>query len=151
MTEKKDTLLSLRVITPDDYKQLAELMDIVYPDIGGAWPKVTIQALVNAFPDGQICIEDNGTGMDDVAMSRVFNPFYSTKRQGEGTGLGLSVSYGLARRYGGNITVQSSPGDGSCFTIWLLTEPELIEDEETIIEQLHAIEDDSEVARRQVS
>ncbi len=60
MTEKKDTLLSLRVITPDDYKQLADLMDIVYPDIGGAWPKVTIQALVNAFPDGQICIEDNG-------------------------------------------------------------------------------------------
>lgn len=83
-------------------------------------------------------------------MSRVFNPFYSTKMQGEGTGLGLSVSYGLIRRYGGNLTVQSSPGDGARFTIWLLTEPELVEDEETIIKQLHAIERDSEVSRQQV-
>ena len=89
--------------------------------------------------------------MDDVALSRVFNPFYSTKAQGEGTGLGLSVSYGLVRRYGGNVTVQSSPGEGSCFTIWLLTEPELVEDEETIIEQLHAIENDSGTARQQTS
>ena len=88
--------------------------------------------------------------MDEVTMSRVFNPFYSTKMQGEGTGLGLSVSYGLIRRYGGNLTVQSSPGDGACFTIWLLTEPELVEDEETIIKQLHAIERDSEVSRQQV-
>jgi two-component system NtrC family sensor kinase len=97
-----------------------------------------------------VSVEDNGTGMDEVTMSRVFNPFYSTKMQGEGTGLGLSVSYGLIRRYGGNLTVQSSPGDGACFTIWLLTEPELVEDEETIIKQLHAIERDSEVSRQQV-
>ncbi len=97
-----------------------------------------------------ISVEDNGTGMDEVTMSRVFNPFYSTKMQGEGTGLGLSVSYGLIRRYGGNLTVQSSPGEGACFTIWLLTEPELVEDEETIIKQLHAIERDSEVSRQQV-
>jgi len=126
---------------------LVNAIHVIEPDDG--WIRITTR---NWDDKGvAICIEDNGTGMDDVAMSRVFNPFYSTKRQGEGTGLGLSVSYGLARRYGGNITVQSSPGDGSCFTIWLLTEPELIEDEETIIEQLHAIEDDSEVARRQVS
>ena len=98
-----------------------------------------------------ISVEDNGAGMDEVAMSRVFNPFYSTKQQGEGTGLGLSVSYGLVRRYGGNLTVQSSTGEGACFTIWLLTEPELVEDEETIIEQLHTIERESEISRRQVS
>jgi predicted amidohydrolase/GNAT superfamily N-acetyltransferase len=60
MTEQNETLLNLRVITPDDYPELAALMDMVYPDIGGAWPKATIQALVNAFPDGQVCIEDNG-------------------------------------------------------------------------------------------
>ena len=97
-----------------------------------------------------ISVEDSGAGMDEVAMSRVFNPFYSTKRQGEGTGLGLSVSYGLIRRYGGNLTVQSLPGAGACFTIWLLTEPELVEGEETIIEQLQSIERDSEVNRQQV-
>ena len=94
-----------------------------------------------------ISIEDNGTGMDEETMNSVFNPFYSTKGQGEGTGLGLSVSYGLIRRYGGNITVHSVFGQGATFTVWLLSEPELIEDEQTIIEQLHAIENDASVAR----
>lgn len=60
MTENTETRLNLRVITPEDYPALAAIMDTVYPDIGGAWPKATIQALINAFPDGQICIEDNG-------------------------------------------------------------------------------------------
>lgn len=52
--------LNLRNLTLDDYSQLQELMDRVYDDIGGAWPKETIKALVEQFPDGQICIEDNG-------------------------------------------------------------------------------------------
>jgi two-component system NtrC family sensor kinase len=85
--------------------------------------------------------------MDEETMNSVFNPFYSTKGQGEGTGLGLSVSYGLIRRYGGNITVHSEFGQGTTFTVWLLSEPELIEDEQTIIEQLHAIENDASMAR----
>src|SRR5690554_1952887 len=52
--------LNLRNLTLEDYPQLQELMDDVYDDIGGAWPKDTIKALVEQFPDGQICIEDNG-------------------------------------------------------------------------------------------
>ncbi|HBE92516.1 MAG TPA: two-component sensor histidine kinase, partial [Gammaproteobacteria bacterium] len=116
---------------------------------GGGWIRVITR---NWNDKGvAISIEDNGVGMDDMAMSRVFNPFYSTREQSEGTGLGLSVSYGLVRRYGGNISVQSLPGEGACFTIWLLTEPELVEDEETIVEQLHAIELDSEMKRLQIS
>jgi len=91
-----------------------------------------------------ICVRDNGIGMDEEQLGHVFNPFYSTKGQGDGTGLGLSVSYGLIRRYGGTITVDSAPGRGTEFTVWLLREPEFIEDEETIAEQLHAIETDAE-------
>lgn len=60
MRDNQATHLNLRVITLDDYPQVAALMNLVYPDIGGAWPKATIQALVKAFPDGQICIEDRG-------------------------------------------------------------------------------------------
>jgi two-component system NtrC family sensor kinase len=84
-----------------------------------------------------ILIKDNGSGMDHEQISRIFNPFYSTKQQGEGTGLGLSLSYGLIRRYGGNITVASTPGSGAEFYVWLLSEPVLVADEETISEQLH--------------
>jgi len=84
-------------------------------------------------------VRDRGIGMSPDLARQVFNPFYSTKEQGEGTGLGLSVSYGLIRRYGGNITVESTEGEGTVFSVWLLHEPQLINDEETITEQLHAI------------
>ena len=84
-----------------------------------------------------ILIKDNGSGMDQEKISHVFNPFYTTKQQGAGTGLGLSISYGLIRRYGGNITVESSPGAGAEFYVWLLSEAVLLSDEETISEQLH--------------
>ena len=87
-----------------------------------------------------IQVKDNGSGMTQDQISRVFNPFYSTKNHGEGTGLGLSLSYGLMRRYGGNITVESEPGAGAEFYVWLLAEPVLVGDEETISEQLHGFE-----------
>ncbi|MEH0664971.1 bifunctional GNAT family N-acetyltransferase/carbon-nitrogen hydrolase family protein [Vibrio scophthalmi] len=51
--------LSLRTIESGDYPQLAELMDLVFPDVGGAWPRMTIMDLIHQFPDGQICIVDN--------------------------------------------------------------------------------------------
>ncbi len=88
-----------------------------------------------------IIVEDDGEGMDAEQLGRVFNPFYTTKNQVEGTGLGLSVSYGLVRRYGGMINAESSPGNGSRFTVWLLKEPKMIEDEETITEQLRSMEE----------
>ena len=87
-----------------------------------------------------IAVTDNGSGMDEDQCNQIFNPFYSTKRDGEGTGLGLSVSYGLIRRYGGDITVASQSGVGTRFKVWLRTEPTLVEDAETVAEQLHAAE-----------
>lgn len=97
-----------------------------------------------------LCVKDNGVGMVEEQLGRIFNPFYSTKGQGEGSGLGLSVSYGIIRRYGGNITVKSTPGEGAEFTLWLLREPELVEDEATITEQMHAIEANAELITRRV-
>lgn len=79
MSQSSETLLQLRVITPDDYPALAKLMDMVYPDIGGAWPKATIQALVNAFPDGQIAIEDNGQLIAAALTIKVNYQRYSSR------------------------------------------------------------------------
>ncbi|KAA3631024.1 MAG: HAMP domain-containing protein [Proteobacteria bacterium] len=90
-----------------------------------------------------LSVADDGVGMEPDELGRVFNPFYSTKGQGEGTGLGLSVSYGLVRRYGGIIKAESEPESGSRFTLWLLAEPDMITDEQTIAEQLRGIEDDA--------
>ncbi len=88
-----------------------------------------------------ISVSDNGKGIDKEHLAQIFNPFFSTKQQGEGTGLGLSISYGLVRRYGGNITAESELGEGSTFSVWLLSEPQIMEDEEAIAEQLSIIEE----------
>lgn len=65
-------------------------------------------------------IEDNGPGMDEKTCKRVFEPFFTTKAVGVGTGLGLSVSYFIiTEHHGGSISVASTPGQGTCFTIRL--------------------------------
>jgi len=64
-------------------------------------------------------ISDTGAGMDEETQKRCFEPFFSTKPAVEGTGLGLSVSYGIVKRHGGDITANSARGKGTLFTITL--------------------------------
>jgi two-component system, NtrC family, sensor kinase len=64
-------------------------------------------------------VEDQGVGMSDDVRAHVFEPFYTTKDVGEGTGLGLSVAYGIVREHGGWIAVESYPERGSRFSIYL--------------------------------
>ncbi len=65
-----------------------------------------------------ISIQDNGCGMNDDTLKHIFEPFFTTKK-GSGTGLGLSITYGIVKRLGGDIAVQSKPGQGTMFTIFL--------------------------------
>lgn len=71
-----------------------------------------------------LSIADDGTGMDANTMTEIFEPFFTTKVRGKGTGLGLSTAYGVARQSGGTLTVASTLGEGSMFTLWL---PETLE------------------------
>lgn len=64
-------------------------------------------------------VTDTGCGFDEATRARVFEPFYTTKDVGDGTGLGLSVSWGLVREHGGWIDVRSTPAAGSAFTVYL--------------------------------
>ncbi|OGR30589.1 MAG: hypothetical protein A2X83_06890 [Desulfuromonadales bacterium GWD2_54_10] len=67
----------------------------------------------------QIVVSDNGTGMDKATQSRVFDPFFTTKDAGRGTGLGLSMAYGIIRQHDGGISVSSAPGIGTIVFIHL--------------------------------
>ncbi|UCC79710.1 MAG: HAMP domain-containing histidine kinase, partial [Candidatus Zixiibacteriota bacterium] len=64
-----------------------------------------------------IAIADTGKGMNQEVLSKIFMPFFTTKEVGKGTGLGLSVSYGIIKNLGGKIEVESTPGEGSVFTL----------------------------------
>lgn len=110
-------------------------------------------------PYVRLTVKDTGHGMTPEIMERVFDPFFTTKGKGEGTGLGLSVVYGIIKSLGGSITASSKPGEGTTFEILLprvesefVIETEiteriptgherilLVDDEETLVEMAQAL------------
>ena len=74
------------------------------------------------MPDGEwvvLRVSDTGAGMPEEVLDRIFEPFFSTKKPGEGTGLGLSQAYGIVGQHNGFIQAESKVGEGTRFTIWL--------------------------------
>ncbi len=86
-----------------------------------------------ALPQGKYCcisIQDNGIGIPPEIQKNIFDPYFTTKEIGKGTGLGLSVAHGIIKRIQGTITVESDPGKGSTFNVFLPITPAPQETEE---------------------
>ncbi len=90
-------------------------------------PSIFIRSALESVETGPpwwvLQIEDNGHGMDENTRSKVFEPFFTTKGEGKGTGLGLATAYSVITRLQGKIFIQSQPGQGTTFSIWLPTIP----------------------------
>ncbi len=67
----------------------------------------------------RLIVSDTGYGMSPEVSERIFDPFFTTKKMGQGTGMGLSVVHGIVKSHGGTIIVESSPGKGSAFSVFL--------------------------------
>jgi signal transduction histidine kinase/ActR/RegA family two-component response regulator len=102
-----------------------------------------------------LVVSDTGSGMDDETRSRIFEPFFTTKGPGKGTGLGLATVYGIVKQSGGGITVETLPGQGCTFTIFLpatsdeldVAEPPPVEQKTDGSETILVVEDE-EVVRQ---
>ncbi len=105
-------------------------------------------------PYVSLSIRDTGCGMNDVTKARLFEPFYTTKQEGKGTGLGLATVYGILQHYQARIVVASEPGQGATFTIYFpQSEIPAVDDDPVVAtlvraegaETILVVEDDDEI------
>ena len=78
-----------------------------------------IQARIKDEDHVSIAFIDDGCGIAAADLERVFDPFFTTRKERGGTGLGLSITYGIVQELGGNIEIKSELGKGACFTVTL--------------------------------
>jgi two-component system, LuxR family, sensor kinase FixL len=111
---------------PFDYQQLRQVLINLFKNALEAMPRggeLTVATRVNG-PYAEISVSDTGAGMLPEVLSNAFQPYFTTKEKG--TGLGLAISQNIVREHGGAISVESTPGQGSTFTVQLpLEEGEL--------------------------
>jgi two-component system NtrC family sensor kinase len=110
-------------VDPNQIKQV--LLNLVHNALqamprGGLLSVSTKLAEREAVEYLTVTVRDNGIGIQPEHLERIFEPFFTTRPVGSGTGLGLSVSYGIVNEHGGILEVESQLGQGSCFTVWLL-------------------------------
>ena len=85
---------------------------------GGTLPPIRRHA-GSSHPFAAVSLSDTGSGIEPEVLPRIFEPFFTTKEVGKGTGLGLSQVFGFAKQSGGDVDVESVPGSGSTFTLYL--------------------------------
>lgn len=112
------------------------------------------QTKLNPGQYAKLIVSDNGMGMDTEILDRVFEPYFTTKNVGEGTGIGMAVVHGIVERHGGAIIADSKPGRGSAFTIFLPAydgPPEQETDEQDILpigdEYILYVDDETSIAK----
>ena len=113
------------LVVEGDWHQLGQvLMNLVVnaQDAMPAGGTLTVRSLAQGDTVG-FAVQDTGAGIPQEHLDKLFEPFFTTKPPGQGTGLGLAVVHGIVQAHGGRVEVASSPGQGSCFTVWLPRAP----------------------------
>jgi PAS domain S-box-containing protein len=88
-------------------------------DVDGADPVASVHVQGHAGHYAHLSVSDTGTGIDETTRSRLFEPFFTTKEEGKGSGLGLSIVYGIVKQNDGYVAVVSERGKGATFHVYL--------------------------------
>ncbi len=111
---------------PCDFQQIQQAVLNLLSNAAEATSKhgnITIEAnLADSGKEVEINVKDDGVGIDPADIPFVFEPFFTTKKEGKGVGLGLAVVYGIVKKHGGRVEVDSQPGKGTIFHIYLPVE-----------------------------
>jgi signal transduction histidine kinase len=114
----EQVMMNLAINAADAMSEAGELtIETGVAEIDGSTPAPDPELAHGTY--AVIRVRDTGTGMDAATVAQIFEPFFTTKEAGRGTGLGLSTVYGIVKQSNGGITVNSIPGEGTVFTVYL--------------------------------
>jgi two-component system cell cycle sensor histidine kinase/response regulator CckA len=119
-----------------DRAQLEQVIINLAINARDAMPEGGTLAIETSVLDEQVrlAVSDTGTGIEQGVLERIFEPFYTTKEVGLGTGLGLATVHGIVTQSGGRVEVVSDPGLGSTFTVWLPAADEVPSGDSEVVE-----------------
>jgi signal transduction histidine kinase len=130
-TDFDETIGNINIIPQDIGRVVLNLINNAFyavderkkKSINSFEPTVTIKTSSIQPPSGgrgvQIKVSDNGGGIPQKVLDKIFQPFFTTKPTGQGTGLGLSLSYDIVKAHGGELKVETKEGEGTVFIIRL--------------------------------
>jgi signal transduction histidine kinase/ligand-binding sensor domain-containing protein len=114
------SLPKVKVIPQDVGRVLLNLFNNAFQACSSSTEKPTVTVSTSRLSEGvQISVKDNGPGISEEIKDKIFQPFFTTKPTGQGTGLGLSLSYDIVKAHGGELKVDTKEGEGATFIIHL--------------------------------